>query len=97
MTLTTDARNPLTLRNTFTVVWAVLVLATVVSWFFGNDHGIDDHSVVTTLVLVIAFVKARLVGMHFMELRFAPPALRIAFEVWCVASCLLLLGFYHFD
>ncbi|WP_036725509.1 cytochrome C oxidase subunit IV family protein [Patulibacter minatonensis] len=79
------------------VVWGVLVLATVVSWYLGTDHGFsskDGQSVATSIVLVVAFVKIRFIGSDFMELRHAPAGLRRAFDAWVVVVCLTLVGFY---
>lgn len=82
------------LRARFVVVWFVLIAATLISWFLGTDQGFDSTGVVTTVVLVVAFVKVRLVGLDFMELRNAPLPLRLVFEVYCVALVAVLLGLY---
>lgn len=79
------------------IVWGVLVLATLVSWYLGTDHGFsskDGQSVATSIVLVVAFVKIRFIASDFMELRHAPAGLRRAFDLWIVAVCLTLVGFY---
>jgi hypothetical protein len=39
-------------------------------------------------------MKARLIGLEFMELRRAPLALRLAFELWVLVVCAGLLGLY---
>lgn len=83
-------------RDRFTVVWGVLVAATLMSWYLGTDHGFSSHVAVTTLVLVVALAKARLVGRYFMDLRQAPARLRGLFDVYCVAVCGVLLGIYYF-
>ena len=46
------------------------------------------------LVLLIAFLKARLIGLEFMELRAAPRVLRSIFEAWTVVACATLLALY---
>lgn len=74
-------------------VWLLLVAATVVSWVFGAEHLLGARSA-SVAVLVLAFVKARLVGRHFMELRSAPVRLRVAFEGWTVIVCSVLIGLY---
>lgn len=66
-------------------VWALLVVATIVSGTVGG-HGV--------VVLVVAFVKVRLVGLYFMELRSAPVPLRLLFEGWVVVTCSVLIGLY---
>jgi hypothetical protein len=45
---------------------------------------------------MVAFVKARLIGLYFMDLRHAPTALRVLFEAWCVAVCGTVIGLYLF-
>ena len=79
-------------RNRSGVSWLVLVAATLASWLVGADHG--TGSTVAVLVLAIAAVKIRLVGLDFMELRHAPIPLRVAFEVYCVALWAVLSGLY---
>lgn len=78
-----------------TAVWAVLVVATCVSWWVGHDRllglGITGSSVA---VLVLALVKVRLVGVHFMELRDAPRALRAGFEAYVIVLGGLLIGLF---
>jgi hypothetical protein len=46
------------------------------------------------LVLAIAAIKIRYVGLDFMELRTAPLPLRVAFESYCAALFLVLAGMY---
>ncbi len=95
-TTTTETRTPADLlRSSATVVWLFLVAATVVSWALGTDHGfVDDSTAASVIVLVVAFVKVRFVGLYFMELKDAPLPLRALLEVWCLAVCCLTLGFF---
>jgi hypothetical protein len=72
--------------------WVFLVGATLVSWVVGADHG--TGSMVAVVVLGIAAIKARLVGLDFMELRHAPIPLRMAFESYCVGMWALLSALY---
>ena len=58
------------LRNRAGVSWLVLIAATLVSWAVGADHG--TGSMAAVVVLAIAAIKVRLVGLDFMELRHAP-------------------------
>ncbi|MBB2990908.1 caa(3)-type oxidase subunit IV [Mycolicibacterium iranicum] len=80
------------LKNRAGASWLFLVAATIVSWAVGAEHG--TGSMVAVVVLAIAAIKARLVGLDFMELRDAPIPLRLAFEVYCVALWTLLSGLY---
>ncbi|MFI5623286.1 cytochrome C oxidase subunit IV family protein [Nocardioides sp. NPDC051685] len=82
-------------RSSATVVWILLVLATVVSWALGTDHGfVEGAKSASLIVMVLAFVKVRFVGLYFMELKDAPLPLRILIEVYCLVVCCLTLGFY---
>jgi Prokaryotic Cytochrome C oxidase subunit IV len=86
-----------TLRNIFrarfTVVWFLLIAATLVSWRLGSANGISNHRLATVAILVIAFIKVRFVGLDFMELRGAPRALRLVFAMYCliVGSALVFI------
>src|ERR1700722_13997782 len=77
-------------RARSTVVWVVLVAATIVSWAVGSEHGTGS----TIAVLGVALFKVRYVGLDFMELRQAPLLLRGMFEVYCVALWCVLAGMY---
>ena len=76
------------------LVWVALILATLASWVLGTDHGGVGYEAASVLVVLVAFIKLRLVGLHFMELRDAPPALRGIFEGYCLVVCSLVLGMY---
>lgn len=84
------------LRAPFTVVWLVLIAATLASWYLGTDHGFSSTAATTVVVMLVAFAKVRLVGLYFMELRDAPLPLRLVFEGYCVAACGAVLGIYLF-
>ena len=74
-------------RHSASTVWGILTMITLVSWMLGTHQGAShDHVSMSAVLLVFAFFKARLVGLYFMGLRSAHPALRAAFEVWC-AGC----------
>jgi Prokaryotic Cytochrome C oxidase subunit IV len=48
------------------------------------------------LILLIAFVKVRFVGLYFMELREAPMLLRGLFETYCIGVCALVISMFVF-
>jgi hypothetical protein len=81
-------------RSRAGVSWLVLIVATLISYSLGADHG--TGSVMVVVVLAIAAIKVRLVGLDFMELRTAPVPLRAAFEGYCVGLWALLSGLYLF-
>ena len=78
------------------VVWAALVVFTVISFLLGGEHLIDNKTLAAVIVVGIAAIKIRLVGLHFMELKNAPVALRAAFEGYCAVLFLALMGIYVF-
>jgi len=85
------------LRSPITAVWSILILATLLSWWLGTDHGLGsgaDHTGATLAILVVAFVKVRCVGLYFMELRDAPLPLRLAFEAYVAVVCGGVIGLY---
>ena len=81
-------------RSRAGVSWLVLIVATLVSFALGADHA--TGSVMVVVVLAIAAIKVRLVGLDFMELRRAPMPLRVAFEAYCLGLWALLSGLYLF-
>jgi hypothetical protein len=84
------------IRNPLTVVWALLTTVTIVSSLIALDGGASHqiNATVTTVVLLIAAVKAFLVIWHFMEVRRAPIWLKLTASGWVLALFALLLGFY---
>ena len=74
--------------------WLVLIAATLVSYVLGAEHGVG--STVVVVILGIAAIKVRLIGLDFMELRSAPIPLRAVFEAYCLALWAVLSGLYLF-
>jgi len=70
-------------RSRATLLWLVLILLTLCSvellQGIGGDWGKLPYF---SAILAIAYIKVRIVGLDYMELRFAPRALRIAFDAW---------------
>ena len=67
-----------------TVIWAVLVMATAATFWVGTDHPFSmlGAEFAPALTLMLAFLKAALIGNEFMELNAAPRPLRMAFGAW---------------
>lgn len=85
------------LRNTLVHVWLFLVAATLCSWWAAassSSGGSQISVAVTASVLLMSFVKVRLVLMHFMEVRFAPPWLRWSCDGWLILVIAMVFGFY---
>jgi hypothetical protein len=75
-------------RNRISIVWLLLVLATLVSF---ESVVIGHGRVARTIVLVIAFAKATFVGREFIELRHAPAWMLWMFQTWAVIVCAALV------
>jgi heme/copper-type cytochrome/quinol oxidase subunit 4 len=82
------------LRGRITAVWGVLIALTLLSWWMGTDHGVGDAQTASVLVLLVAFLKVRFVGLYFMELRSAPLPLRALFEGWCTVVAATVIAMY---
>jgi caa(3)-type oxidase subunit IV len=67
-------------------VWLVLITATVGTAVLGLEQAAGGATAVGVLLLGIAFVKMRLVGIHFMELGNAPRPLRLMFEGYVLVT-----------
>jgi hypothetical protein len=80
--------------NRITIVWAVLVAATLLSFDLGHGFSFHDHRYASVAVIVIAFIKVRFVILDFMELRNAPYIMRIAAELWTVLAPTALSTIY---
>ncbi|PZU08347.1 MAG: hypothetical protein DI606_15335 [Sphingobium sp.] len=81
------------LRNRITLIWAILVVATFLSF---ETMTLGSASLLRSLILIIAFSKALLVGREFMELRHAPPMMLWMFQAWAVVTCLVLIVLFAY-
>jgi heme/copper-type cytochrome/quinol oxidase subunit 4 len=81
------------LKNRISLIWLVLIAATLISWWIGTGDAASPQ-LGTAAVFVVVFIKVRLVGLYFMELRDAPLPLRLLFEGYCLIVCTTLLVMY---
>jgi heme/copper-type cytochrome/quinol oxidase subunit 4 len=86
--------RPLILKPV-TAVWAALVLATCVAWWSASGGAVPSFEA-TAIVMIVAAVKARLVILHFMDLKGAPRPWRLLFEGWVVLTTCVILGGYWY-
>lgn len=84
------------LGTSVTPFWLLLMAATGLSLWTSAQHGVEDQTVATVIVMIVAFVKTRFVGMRFTELRHAPFPLRTLFHIWYTGSCAAVLAVYLF-
>ena len=81
------------LRKPVTIVWAALMLATCASTWLLSKNSVTPE-VATVAIMLIAAVKVRLVIRYFMEVRWAPLALRFICDGWLLAVTALILTVY---
>ena len=73
--------------------WLVLMIATAITWYLGEVRAAGTGAIVG--ILLIAFVKGRLVILDFMELRQAPRMWRLLLEGWMLlVGSLILLAYW---
>ncbi len=81
-------------------LWGVLIIITLISLesIHLKGHVIDER-VQAAIVIILAFVKVRLIILDFMEVRGAPRPLRFALEGWVVVMSIALMAmvFYPFQ
>ena len=81
------------LQNSVNRAWVVLMIATAITWYLGEVGAAGTGAIVG--MLLIAFVKGRLVILDFMELREAPKLWRFLLEGWMLlVGSLILLAYW---
>ena len=81
------------LRKPVSIVWAALMLATCASTWLLSKNSVTP-AVATVAIVLIAAVKVRLVIWHFMEVRWAPLALRLVCDGWSLAVTAMIVTVY---
>lgn len=69
--------------------WVLLAALTVIS--LEGAPALGGRTLIAAAVLVIAFVKVRIVIRQFMEIRLAPIWLQLVLEAWGAIVCAALL------
>jgi flagellar motor component MotA len=82
----------MTATRRVTVVWVLLLALTFGSFLVGLEQGAAFASVGAAIIVGIAMIKVRLIGLHFMDLRAAPRALRALFEGYVLAVFVVLVA-----
>lgn len=81
------------LQNSVNRAWVVLMIATAITWYLGEVGAAGTGAIVG--MLLIAFIKGRLVILDFMELREAPKLWRFLLEGWMLlVGSLILLAYW---
>jgi caa(3)-type oxidase subunit IV len=90
--MTTAAVRPPRVPVRVWIVWTALIVATVASWWLGDDHG--PRRAASVGILLLAFGKVYLVAEHFMDVRRAPLVLRLLVAGWTVTITTTLVVMY---
>jgi hypothetical protein len=85
----------MSLNRAAILTWAFLVCASIATGLLIGGKSLSP-AVVVSLILLIAVFKARMIVLHYMELKHAPLSWRLAFELWVVAAASLILGIWLF-
>jgi caa(3)-type oxidase subunit IV len=75
------------------VVWLFLVLATLASGWMPSHHHLEGRWAVVVL-LAIAAIKARMIVLHYMELKHSPLTWRIFFEAWVLLVSFIVIALW---
>jgi len=89
------------LAKPVSAAWLLLMLATGLSWWLGLDQGVaadqqGDYRYISSGLIIIAFIKVRIVIRYFMEVREAPLALKLVCDAWVVLVCGTIIYLYWF-
>ncbi len=83
--------------RTTTYVWLILSAITVISWWLAPGHS-GGHATasapITVAVVLLGFVKGRMIIRYFMEVRTAPPWLKMATDAWLIVLWTAILAVY---
>ena len=80
-----------------TIAWIVLCVITIGSWWLSPAHlavAAVASVPISVAVIVLGFIKSRLIIRYFMEVRSAPRWLRLATDGWLVALWGSVLAIY---
>ncbi|MBQ6453431.1 MAG: cytochrome C oxidase subunit IV family protein [Coriobacteriales bacterium] len=74
------------------ITWVALLLITCLSVLLARV--IPAMALVTTLTVILGYIKARLIFINFMELKANVKPYRIILEIWGALAVVIVLGSY---
>ena len=87
-----------TTARTTTYAWIILSAITMVSWWLAPAHGHGappaPSVAITVAVVVLAFIKGRMIIRYFMEVRTAPRWLKLTTDAWLTVLWASVLAIY---
>lgn len=75
------------------LTWVFLVAASMATYTIVEGHRLSVGLAVS-IVMGIAVLKARMIVLHFMEMKHASRAWRLALELWVLLAASLILGLW---
>ena len=76
-------------------VWVFLVVASLATVWLA-EHGGWFGGWTVAVVVGVAVFKARAIVLYYMEIKFAPPVLRLLFEAWVTMCFCIIVGLRYF-
>jgi len=79
--------------------WIVLCAITIGSWWLAPGHSggtAEANIAITVTVILLGFIKGRLIIRYFMEVRSAPQWLKFATDAWLFVLWTAILVIYLF-
>jgi hypothetical protein len=80
-----------------TYAWIILSAITITSWFLAPVHGNGAPAAsvpITVAVIMLGFIKGRIIIRYFMEVRTAPRWLKVTTDLWLLVLWAAILGIY---
>jgi heme/copper-type cytochrome/quinol oxidase subunit 4 len=94
-TVATESKLERHSARTTTYVWLILSAITLISWWLAPGGGHAVASVpITVAVILLGFVKVRMIISYFMEVRTAPRWLKLATDAWLIVLWGAILAIY---
>lgn len=85
-----------TAARTTTYAWIILSAITILSWWLAPAHGspVGPSVPITIAVVLLAFIKGRMIIRYFMEVRTAPRWLKLTTDGWLIVLWVGVLAIY---
>jgi hypothetical protein len=81
------------LKDRLFLLLGILLGITLLSWVLSHTLALESQMLGIALIL-LAFLKVRLIIVHYMETKIAIPAIKIAFDVWVFVVAAITLWLY---
>ncbi|WP_062897314.1 cytochrome C oxidase subunit IV family protein [Mycobacterium avium] len=86
--------------RTTTYAWIILSAITIASWWLAPGHtrggAAAASAPITVAVVLLGFIKGRMIIQYFMEVRTAPRWLKLFTDAWLTVLWAAVLAIYLF-